>query len=60
MMKICFFGFLMMSILGCADTSSTKNTAVETTTSGTIRISVDESFQPVMIEQIKVFEASTS
>ncbi|HEY1202725.1 MAG TPA: substrate-binding domain-containing protein, partial [Niastella sp.] len=29
----------------------------ETTTSGTIRISVDESFKPVIDSQIKVFES---
>ena len=56
MMKICLAVFLFV-VVGCADSSSSKNVAPETTSSGTIRISVDESFQPVIIEQIKVFEA---
>jgi phosphate transport system substrate-binding protein len=35
-----------------------KNVPTDTATSGTIHISVDETFQPVITEQIKVFEAS--
>jgi phosphate transport system substrate-binding protein len=36
----------------------TTNTTQETPTSGTINISVDESFRPVIDSQIKVFESS--
>jgi phosphate transport system substrate-binding protein len=42
----------------CACKGSSSNTAIETNTSGTINISVDESFKPVIDSQIKVFEAS--
>ncbi len=35
-----------------------KGTALDTPTEGTINISVDESYQPVIDEQIKVFESS--
>ena len=35
-----------------------RKTKDETTTSGTINISVDESFKPVIDSQVKVFEAS--
>lgn len=58
MMKFLVVCLSIMVAWGCSDTSTQKNTAVETTTSGVIRISVDESFQPVIMEQIKVFEAS--
>jgi phosphate transport system substrate-binding protein len=58
MMKICFSGIFLLMFFGCSDTSSSKDVSTETTSNGTIRISVDESFQPVMMEQIKVFEAS--
>lgn len=37
---------------------SVKRGPTDTTTSGTIHISVDESFKPVMEEQIRVFEKS--
>lgn len=42
--------------LGCSQ-PGTKDTR-DTTTSGTIHISVDESFKPIIDSQIKVFEAS--
>ncbi|HEX8331751.1 MAG TPA: substrate-binding domain-containing protein [Segetibacter sp.] len=58
MMKFCFAAIFLLLIFGCSDNSSSKNVAPETTSSGTIRISVDESFQPVIMEQIKVFESS--
>ncbi|HEV9036197.1 MAG TPA: substrate-binding domain-containing protein, partial [Puia sp.] len=41
---------------GCK--SHTKGVSQETPTSGTIHISVDESFKPVIDSQIKVFESS--
>lgn len=41
---------------GCR--SNTKGVTQETPTSGTIHISVDESFKPVIDSQIKVFESS--
>ena len=46
---------IIISILmwGCKSKPSSKNVPVETPTSGTIHISVDESFQPVISEQIK-------
>jgi phosphate transport system substrate-binding protein len=42
---------------GCTGRNG-KNISHETPTSGTINISVDESFQPVIDSQIKVFESS--
>lgn len=47
--------FLILSSWSC--TSSTHPDTVETTTRGEINISVDESFQPVIEEQIKVFQS---
>lgn len=41
---------------GCGG-SSDSGKKMETTTSGTIRISVDESFKPVIDSQVKVFES---
>jgi phosphate transport system substrate-binding protein len=57
-MRFCFLSILLVLFFGCAENTSNTNNVAETTSSGTIRISVDESFQPVMMEQIKVFEAS--
>ncbi|MEO8771682.1 MAG: substrate-binding domain-containing protein [Ferruginibacter sp.] len=42
---------------GCADEKK-KNTADDTPISGTIHVSVDESFKPVIEAQINVFESS--
>ncbi len=42
---------------GCSDGPASQ-TAYDTTESGTIHISADESFKPVIDEQIKVFESS--
>ena len=58
MMKSCFVNLLVILLFGCSDNEASKNVEAETASSGTIRISVDESFQPVMMEQIKVFESS--
>lgn len=50
-------GVVICSLLaGCAGNGN--KTPTETPTSGTINISVDESFKPVIDSQIKVFESS--
>ncbi len=50
-------GFMILFfIAGCED--NTKKSPLDTLASGTIHISVDESFKPVMEEQIKVFQKS--
>jgi phosphate transport system substrate-binding protein len=50
----------VMLLAGCNNSGSNEKTPVvdDTTTKGTIRISVDESFKPVIDSQIKVFQAS--
>lgn len=58
MMKICLVIFIVSCFWGCTDNSSSQGAEVESTSSGTIRVSVDETFQPVIMEQIKVFESS--
>ncbi len=50
-----FFIWLMLS--GCGNNGQVS-TQGETTTSGRIHISVDESFKPIIDSQIRVFEAS--
>jgi len=47
---------IMMILSACSGPSS--KTPVETNTSGTIRLSADESFKPVIDSEVKVFEAS--
>ena len=47
---------VMAFIWGCGQEA--KYDTRDTTTSGTIHISVDESFKPIIDSQIKVFEAS--
>ena len=49
--------FVLVTVLftGCHGDSGIKS---ETPLSGTIRISVDESFKPVIDSQLKVFESS--
>ena len=50
--------FLMMLLLiGCGD-NQPVNYPTDTTKTGTINISVDESFKPIIDEQVKVFESS--
>ncbi len=44
-------------VISCGDASD-KSTEVQSETKGTINISVDETFKPVIEEQIKVFESS--
>lgn len=51
------FGFIiiLISMMGCTGANSRED--LDTITSGVIRISVDESFKPVIDSQIQVFEA---
>lgn len=53
---VCLFIVIIMSAGSCESPGASKRD--ETTVSGTIQISVDESFKPVIDSQIKVFEAS--
>ncbi len=52
--------YLLIGLLvaGCSNLSSKKDGPAETAITGRINISVDESFKPVISEQIKVFESS--
>ena len=50
------FAFITCLYASCE--SKPSKTTDETTTSGNINISADESFKPVIDEQVKVFEAS--
>jgi phosphate transport system substrate-binding protein len=52
-----FFVTSLAMLCACSGSSS-AGAAKETNTSGTINISADESFKPVIDSQIKVFEAS--
>ncbi len=52
-----FLFFILLLFAGCKD-SAMKKGATDTPQSGTIYISVDESFRPVMEDQIKMYEAS--
>ncbi|MDB5247813.1 MAG: hypothetical protein JWQ40_2207 [Segetibacter sp.] len=45
-------------LLGGCNNDSTSNKASDPLANNTLRISVDESFQPVMAEQLKVFESA--
>ncbi|MBS1730991.1 MAG: substrate-binding domain-containing protein [Bacteroidetes bacterium] len=60
MKQICKYGLgmfgLFFIILSC--NNDKKKTAYDSATQGTIHISVDESFEPVISEQIKVYEFS--
>ena len=56
-MKAFLGGIALLFLLwGCKETGAPK--AMETISSGQIKISVDESFKPVISQQIKVFESS--
>jgi phosphate transport system substrate-binding protein len=48
------FLLLLWTVVGCNEDRG-NNVLTDTPTSGTIRISVDESFKPVISEQLKVF-----
>ena len=50
--------FLMLLLAGCDQAPKDKNLQTDTPLQGTIRISVDESFKPVIQEEIKVYEVS--
>ena len=52
------FTFLSGFILFISCNSSTTNAPLETTSEGEINISVEESFKPIIEEQIKVFNSS--
>jgi phosphate transport system substrate-binding protein len=54
-LPVMIFFFVGLAFSGCHNKS---NTPQETPTSGTIRISVDESFKPVIDSQLKVFRSS--
>jgi phosphate transport system substrate-binding protein len=49
---------LPLLIAGCGGNSGNKGGQQEDATHGTIRVSVDESFKPVIDSQIKVYQAS--
>lgn len=51
------FFFLCFFLAACSD-EARQSAPVDTPTKGTIQISVDESFRPVIEEQIRVFEHS--
>ncbi len=55
-MRHCYI-FLMIGFLLACNERTSKYTQSDTPSSGTIHISVDESFEPVIREHIKVFEA---
>lgn len=54
MYRFCFY-ILSMIIISCA--SSSDDSPTDTANEGKIHISVDESFRPIMEEQIRVYEA---
>lgn len=47
----------LIALFGC-ESNTNKSTIYDTPLKGTINISVDESFEPVISEQIKVYESS--
>jgi len=51
-----FISFAILTALGCHD--APKNAVSDTPASGTIHISADESFKPVIEEEIRVYEAT--
>lgn len=58
-MKQCFAWLALVTCICSCSTSGTKrNISTDTFESGKINISVDESFKPVIEEQIKVFEST--
>ena len=57
--RIVNFGWLFIFCVGMIQCNTKKTEQItDTLTSGTIHISVDESFKPIMDEQVKVFEGS--
>lgn len=57
-MKQFIIGITLLLCLACNDTSKSKNASTDTPTKGTIHISVDESYKPVIEAQLKVFHSS--
>jgi len=55
-MKNFFLIFLILAFAGCSD-SSKKKDPVQTRTSGTVKILVDESFSSIIADQIEVFNS---
>jgi phosphate transport system substrate-binding protein len=55
-MKNLILAFLVLSIVACSD-SSKKDTVVQTRTSGTVKILVDESFSSIIADQVEVFNS---
>ncbi len=51
-------GLILLLFLACNNTPDNKDKATDTPTKGTIHISVDESYKPVIEAQIKVFHSS--
>lgn len=59
MIKITVYLLLVCSFfVGCGDNAPATGTEAETTSRGKIKMSVDESFKPVIEEQLKVFRSS--
>jgi phosphate transport system substrate-binding protein len=56
LVAVFFFGGLLLA--GCSNKQANEAERLDTPVSGTIQISVDESFRPVIEEEIKVFEAT--
>jgi phosphate transport system substrate-binding protein len=57
-MKTIYILAIVVLLFSACNSTDTDKLAADTPTSGTIYISVDESFQPVIQEQIKVFQSS--
>jgi phosphate transport system substrate-binding protein len=55
---IFFAALCCIAFFSCDNKAKEKQTVTDSPTSGTINISVDESFRPVIEEQIKVYEGS--
>jgi len=54
----CIVAAALIFIMGCSNGDTGNKIPRETPTSGTIHISCDESFKPVMESEVKVFESS--
>jgi len=57
--KLFFLIWVAVAGFGCNNNNGRKITVTDTPTSGVIQISADESFRPVIEEQVKVFEGTT-
>jgi phosphate transport system substrate-binding protein len=55
-MRNFILAFLILSIVACSD-SSKKDAVVQTRTSGTVKILVDESFSSIIADQVEVFNS---